>query len=159
MILENEKSNLEALINSTNDLIWSVNTECKLIASNKAFVAEMLQSVGVEFKPGDDLMVSQLFPEDFLAYWKTLYDRAFAGEAFIEEIVSPPTLHYTNTWSEIRFNPIYTGNTIIGAACFSRNISERKIAEETMRRVKPFWQKLSEFQKWVIGIMILERIN
>src|SRR5690606_22760416 len=51
--LRSLQANQEALINSTDDLVWSVDTEYKLIAANSAFVESLKQSTGMELKPGD----------------------------------------------------------------------------------------------------------
>jgi signal transduction histidine kinase/CheY-like chemotaxis protein len=119
---EFDQKNLSALINNTTDLIWSVNKDFKLITSNLAFdqVVKLLSR-----KPlikGGNILETE-FDEERLARWQKYYTRAFSGETFsiIEE--------YESSWSEISFYPIRKGTSIIGTACYSRDITEKLLAE------------------------------
>lgn len=47
------KSNLEALINNTEDQIWSVDKEMRYVYMNRAYRYSILQLTGVEPKDGD----------------------------------------------------------------------------------------------------------
>ena len=148
---ELERRNKESLINSTQDLIWSVSSDYKLIAANKAFFKEMSKSLGVQLEEGHDLMLAQLIPSNFLQNWKGFYQRALSGNTFTEEILTPASLHYTNTWSQIIFDPIYQNDRVIGVACFSRNITEKKIAEEKLKESEAHLaeaQRLSGMGSW-----------
>ena len=123
---EFDSINLNALINNTTDLMWSVDRDCKLITFNQPFF-EIIRSVtGKKLAEGDDVY-SVVVSKEQLDRFKISYARAFAGDTFteIEHIPSP-----VNSWSEISYYPIRKGTEIIGTACHSRNITERKKAEE-----------------------------
>lgn len=126
---EFERRNKEALINSTDDLIWSINKDFKLIAANSAFIKEMKAHTGVEIKPGDDFANLAVFPDSSLKVWGALYERAYSGESFKTEIYTPNSGTLEESWIEASFNPIIVNEQIAGIACYSRNITERKIAE------------------------------
>jgi PAS domain S-box-containing protein len=49
--LEFEQRDKEALINSADDMIWSVSKDFKLIAVNKAFVLRIEGLTGITYKP------------------------------------------------------------------------------------------------------------
>lgn len=122
---EFERNNLDALINNTNDLMWSVDRYFKLISFNKPFDETIKLSSNKILEKGDDILASGFSPEKLVAF-KTFYERAFAGETFTEiERSSTPE----NTWSEISFHPIREGNKVIGTACHSRDITQRKNVE------------------------------
>jgi len=125
---EFDHSNLHALINNTNDLIWSISIDGKLISSNRAFDEMVKYMSGNEVVKGGDAPKAG-FPEEQLKKWEALYARAFAGEEFT-------IIEYTNFqeeyWSEISFYPIKQGDKIIGIACYSRNITERKHFERKL---------------------------
>ncbi|MEJ6982263.1 PAS domain S-box protein [Pedobacter sp. P351] len=127
---EVEKRNREALINNTDDLIWSVDSSFKLIAANKAFIQSIQSYTGITLKPGDDLVMNTFFPEEFLESWQNAYRKAWSGEAFNEEIFTPSSNDFVGAWSEIRFNPILKENRVVGVACYSRDITESKLADE-----------------------------
>lgn len=122
---EFDNTNQRALINNTSDLMWSVDTNLKLITANKAFDEIIKLIRGKSIEKGGDVLASG-FEGELLARWKKYYERAFSGEAYT-------TTEYTKEpveiWSEISFYPIRKGETIIGTACYSRNITEKKLAE------------------------------
>src|SRR6185312_9326905 len=120
---EFDKKNLSALINNTSDLMWSVDRSFNLITSNEAFDNIVKQMIGRTIVKG-----STVFPIEFnkeqLARFKRFYERAFSGESFTE-------IENTNeTYSEISFYPICKENEVIGTACFSHDITERKKIEK-----------------------------
>ena len=123
---EFDSSNLNALINNTTDLMWSVDRDCKLITFNQPFF-EIIKSVtGKALAKGDDVF-SVVISVEQLNRFKISYARAFTGDTFteIEHISSP-----VDSWSEISYYPIRQGTEVIGTACHSRNITERKRAEK-----------------------------
>lgn len=125
-----ERRDKEALINSTDDLIWSVSSDFNLLAFNKAFEETMLRFVDIQFKPGDNLIRTKHFPKDYLKFWKQQYERALSGESFKKEIYTPSYGKHPETWMETSFNPIFDQKKITGIACCSRYITERKKAEK-----------------------------
>jgi PAS domain S-box-containing protein len=126
---EFEHNNLHALINNTSDLIWSVDRNFKLITSNQAFDELILLISGAKPRKGTDIL-KNLNDDEREIRFRNRYERAFSGETFTD-------LEYSNTpieiWSEQSFYPIYEGTEVIGTACFSRNITERKKAEDEIR--------------------------
>ncbi len=137
---EFERRNKEALINSTEDLIWSVSTDYKLIAANNAFVNEMKEFTGVDIKQGEDILSFNNIPEESLKYWEEFYQRALLGKSFKMEIYNPPSPGRDESWIDTSFNPIIVNEQITGIACYSRNITERKKAENQLIRASTAWQ-------------------
>jgi two-component system, NarL family, sensor histidine kinase NreB len=126
---EFDHNNLHALINNTNDLMWSVDRDFKLISFNNAFEQIVSAVSGQAVKKGNDILKNG-FRQEQLERFKKFYERAFTGESFTE-------IDYgTGFCTEISFYPIYKGNTIIGTACFSRDITERKKAEKEITDYK-----------------------
>jgi len=125
---EFDSNNFKALINNTQDLMWSVDREFKLITFNDAFKKNLEESVGKTFVAGEYIL-SHLFTDEQVQHFKILYQRALSGESFtiIERFESP-----SEFWTEISFYPINQDGTIIGTACFSRDITERKKSEEAL---------------------------
>ncbi|HRE77361.1 MAG TPA: PAS domain S-box protein [Flavobacterium sp.] len=130
---EFERRNKEALINSTDDLIWSVSKDFKLIAANNSFIEELRKYTHVEIQQGDDLFKHDIYPAEYLNYWRDLYTRAFTGESFKVEIFTPSGEKRDESWTETSFSPIFINNQLFGVACYSRNITERKKIELELR--------------------------
>jgi PAS domain S-box-containing protein len=129
---EFDRNNLKALINNTNDLMWSVDRNFGLIISNDAFDRMILAMTGQIVERG-----SSIFPKGFgheqLSRFHEYYERAFSGKGFT-------VIEYADLadgqWSEISFYPIYNGDVVSGATCFSRDITHRKTAEKEIADYK-----------------------
>jgi two-component system CheB/CheR fusion protein len=122
---EFERQDKEALINSTHDLMWSVNNNFELLAANNSFLQAMQQYTNKKISVGDDLIaLSANAPTEYLDFWQTSYNRALQGERFLKEITVPN--ENKDLIIETIFNPIIVNENIEGVACFSRDITKRK---------------------------------
>jgi PAS domain S-box-containing protein len=129
---EFDRLDKEALINSTSDLIWSVNREYKLIAANKAFNQSLEENYNIKLNQGDNVLEEELFSKEVNNFWRSLYTRALNGESFTTELHIPATLNSGNRWDEITFNPIVNNEEVIGVACRERNITESKVYQQKL---------------------------
>jgi PAS domain S-box-containing protein len=146
-----DRNNLKALINNTNDMMWSVDRDLKLITSNEAFDRMVKAMSGKIVAKGSDVLASG-FSTEQLNVFRKYYERAFSGESFTEiEHADFPD----DFWSEISFYPVYNGDSIIGAACFSRDITERKKAEENLKSLeKKMLEQIIQEQKKIARAII-----
>ncbi|MBC7865096.1 MAG: PAS domain S-box protein, partial [Bacteroidia bacterium] len=98
---EFNSNNLNALINNTKDLMWSVDRDFNLITSNFQFDEMVKYMSGKVIAKGSNVF-SEGFSDEQLKHFKSSYERAFAGEAFTEiEYSSSPV----DFWSEISYYP------------------------------------------------------
>lgn len=128
-----DSNNLHALINNTDDLLWSIDREYRLITSNLPFDRIMETLLGSPIEKGSDVLKGGNRLQT--ARFHKCYERAFSGEHFsiIEHTTS--SVEY---WSEVSFCPIRKGDEIIGTACHSRDITERTNAEHLLRKSELF---------------------
>jgi PAS domain S-box-containing protein len=129
---EFERKDKEALINTTQDAMWSLDQNFRLIAANHSFISSLEKIIGKTLRPGDDLLLRGYFPDEFISFWETLYKKALLGKAFKQEVFFQNLAHTSNAWSEISFNPIFDGEKITGIACYGRNITENKKNEQEL---------------------------
>ncbi len=127
------KNSLEALINNTEDQIWSVDLETRYVYLNKAYRETVAQLTGFEPKEGDHANRFVGFNAAITARWDEFYKRALNGENYtiINESVDPQNgqLHSF----EISFNPIFKSKgEIAGVGCFARDITERLKTERAI---------------------------
>lgn len=125
---EFEQRNLEALINNTRDLMWSVDRNFRLITSNQAF-NQVFQAVsGKPIERGADVL-PPTYDKELIDRYRMYYSRALAGETFttIEHTVAP-----VESWAEMSFYPIQNSGEIIGTACFARDITAKMRAEKEL---------------------------
>jgi PAS domain S-box-containing protein len=141
---EFERLNKEALINSTTDLMWSVDKDMKLITANNSFIETIWKNRGIKLAPGDELLMEEIYPPQLLAFWTEIYQRALSGESLVSELYSPEKKIYRDEWIEIRLNPIQKDQKVIGIACYARNITDQKNYEKNLLDAN---QKLETAQK------------
>lgn len=122
---ETGPDNFAAIFNNANELIWSVDSNLNLISFNKAFNRAIELSSGKALTKGDPVLSSQ-FTEGQLSLYKACYDSALLGETFT---ITDHFDYPVGFWVEISFHPIRRGVQVMGVACFSRDITERKLAE------------------------------
>jgi PAS domain S-box-containing protein len=131
--LTGTKNSLEALINNTEDQIWSVDKETRYVYMNQAYRSKITHITGVEPKAGDYSYLHPGYNEQSVKKWTNYYSRALAGEiyAVTDESIDPHTGEIMSF--EISFNPIYKDNgEITGVGCFARNITRRLKTEKAM---------------------------
>lgn len=158
---EFEKINTEALINSTEDLIWSVNFNFELIVANKAFIQRIENMTGITLVPGNDLLMTKIFPEEQLDFWKECYCNTLLGETLKKEVYSKATKNWAASWADISFNPIYKDQAVVGVACYSKDITKRKIAEDQLRKSEARLieaQGVAKIGSWETDLLTLEVI-
>ena len=119
------KNNMDALMNNSNDLMWSVGRDFNLITSNKPFDDFAQLHAGRRITQDANMLTSSSTDQQ-LSRYKIFYERALEGESFTEIVFNELPCY---TWSEISFCPIRNGERIIGTACHSHDVTERKLAE------------------------------
>ncbi len=144
-----DSSNLSALINNTNDLMWSIDKDLKVITFNDSFDNVMKLSSGRSLVKGDYILSDQFTPEQIERY-QLFYARALSGETFsvIDHFETP-----TEFWSEISFYPIRHANKIIGTACYSRDITESVAAQRQLKQSYAEKEALAERMSAIINTL------
>ncbi len=127
------KNSLEALINNTEDQIWSIDIETRYVYMNQAYRSQIAYLTGFEPKEGDYSNKHLGYTPDVIERWNGYYKRAFNGEIYtvVNESVDPLTKETLSF--EISFNPIFQANGLItGIGCFARNITQRLKTEKAI---------------------------
>ncbi|MGZ3864698.1 MAG: PAS domain S-box protein [Bacteroidia bacterium] len=119
---------LSAIINTTNDIILSLDKNFRVVEFNNVMKEIAYLRSGKEMNSGDNFF--DFLPEEMHADLKKTYKRALAGESIqaIENFVHPKT-HQNRIYSA-NYNPININGDIVGIAIFSRDITEQKLSEE-----------------------------
>jgi signal transduction histidine kinase len=129
--LESQHALLQAMANSSVDIIvFSLDTKYRYAAFNEKHRREMKRVWNVDIEIGmNQLDCLRTLEARSLA--KSSMDRALRGESFTEEQQQPGVdICYEFSW-----NPVLRGTEIVGAAAFTRDITERKRAETEIRRL------------------------
>jgi two-component system cell cycle sensor histidine kinase/response regulator CckA len=119
------QENLSALIESTEDIVWSVDLNYKLVTFNSAFYRAFERTFGVRAAVG--MGPEDLLPPERAALWPPLFERALSEGPFRAEypLLDGRTL-------EMALNRIVHDGKTIGFSGFGKDITERKIAEKAL---------------------------
>ncbi|MBN1632670.1 MAG: PAS domain S-box protein [Ignavibacteria bacterium] len=124
---------LRDLIENTDDIIWSVDTNYCLIYGNKSFHKYTESILNRRLKPGDTVFRKDLPPE-IIDEIKILYDRALIkGEKFSTGLITG--LSQNNLSIDCLFIPLHSpSGKIIGAIMTGRDIAKYKKNEEILKQ-------------------------
>jgi PAS domain S-box-containing protein len=121
--LRQQKSNLKALINHSDNLIWSFNNDYRLISANDNYVSNVFQFTGLWLQQGDRLIDMPVGAELARA-WKENYARVLSGESF--KVIDTYCLQGVTVYTETSFTPMVDeGGRIIGGCCQCCDVTER----------------------------------
>jgi PAS domain S-box-containing protein len=128
------KNNLEALINNTEDMTWSIDRDGRYVYMNTAYRNRITYTTGVGSKEGDDAYRHSGHTARINDEWRSYYRRALLGERYVTRHESPDPKTKEPSYFEVSFNPIYksTKGEIIGVGCFARDITERLKNEQAL---------------------------
>jgi PAS domain S-box-containing protein len=128
--LAQRESNLSALMENTTDSIWSTDIEGNLLTFNSKFQKLYKKYYGVELAEG--IRLYDHIPADEIKLWETVNNRILRKERFsFEKVYESPG---TSIYVEISVNPIISEDgSVMGASFFSRDITERKKTENSLR--------------------------
>jgi PAS domain S-box-containing protein len=128
---------LSAVVESTNDFVWSVDPErFGLLTFNKRLSDNFLETRGIHITTG--MTPEDLFPRpDFVEVWDTLYRRALLEGSYKTEYVGKTRSQIM----DLNFNLLNRDGAIIGISVFGRDITERK---QTEQKLKEYSEHLEE---------------
>ncbi len=127
--LSESRTLLSSLIDSTSDLIWSVDSaRFGLLTYNRGLYDYFLNEHGIDLEPGMDPGV--LLPtEEYAEIWRTFYRRALEEGSYTTEYkVSAGTRTLLLT-----LNRLERGGVAFGVSVFGKDITERKAMEARIR--------------------------
>jgi PAS domain S-box-containing protein len=127
--LRRSQAALSALIENTNDAIWSIDRERRVVTINTLARQRFDERFGVKIDVG--VTIEDQLPAEITSVIVPLFERALAGERLAIEqryAINGETHHFL-----VSLNPILEGDSVTGATIFSKNITVRKRAEHQLR--------------------------
>jgi PAS domain S-box-containing protein len=127
--LQRSESNLNAIINNTDALIYSLDRDYKYITSNHAHRRMMKERYDIDVQPGYNIRESfYRFNHDFIPEWKHIKSKEFGSEVlkFEEKVVMNGSISHF----KFSIHPIKENNQITGLSCFANDITKERQADE-----------------------------
>jgi PAS domain S-box-containing protein len=132
--LKIQASVLSGVIESTDSAVFSTDTSCRYTSFNSSHKKIMKDLYNVDIQLGD-LVTSFMTGED-AAVARANLDKALTGEAFVVEADSGDSTLVRSVF-QISHNPIINSQGVVeGVAVFARDISEERMAEESVRKIQ-----------------------
>jgi len=120
------RASLSALIESTSDLVWSVDRNHRLLAFNATLAAHLRAGYGTEAALGTDL--GALLPPARAVTWAALYEQCLADGPFTLEFPLDD-----GRILAVALNQITQGGAVMGVSVFGKDITEARKAEAAVR--------------------------
>jgi diguanylate cyclase (GGDEF)-like protein/PAS domain S-box-containing protein len=114
------------LIESTEDPVWSVDPDFRLLTFNRATQRQFERNSAAQLKVGKRF--EDLLPPEIAACWLPLYRRALSEGPFRAEVPFPD-----GSTLEVSFNPMILNRKTAGISIFGKDITDRKRAETEVR--------------------------
>ena len=124
--LQLSQANHAALIESTTDLIWSVDLNHGLQSWNSTLDEHFRKNYGTHAFLG--ARPEQLVPPGRAESWAPYYQRAVAEGPYLVEYALPD-----GRCLELAFYPIGHGQEVVGISVFGKDTTARKAAERALR--------------------------
>ncbi len=126
--LEETRALVTAVINSTDDFVWSVDAErFGLLTWNRALRDYFFERLHIDIRVG--MPPEELLPPDYAAVWRDFYSRALR-EGFL--VTEYEVAAHTNTLL-LSIHPMQRDGKVFGISVFGKDITERKRAEDAVR--------------------------
>jgi PAS domain S-box-containing protein len=116
------EANLNATINNTTLLVWSVNKDYTLIAFNEPVKNYFQTNYGLELKQGEKMIKDDTNDSELIRLrkkWASRYNRALSGEVFKE------SQQNNDRYMDYSLSPIIGRNGITGVSVFAEDVTER----------------------------------
>ena len=119
--MNRHESSLSALLSSTGDFIWSVNSSFELVQFNRAY--EQYHETNFGIRPSIGMRPEDLLPPARAERWPRLYSRALCEGTFSIE-----SNRADGRTTQLTFNRVEMDGTT-GVSVFGRDITDLKTAE------------------------------
>lgn len=149
------ETHLYAQIDNTNESIWSVDRNIRILTINKVFQTNFKIAFGHKLIKGDyilDYLEGEIKDE-----WGKRYSRALRSEHFTEtdKFEFGDFLQYV----EVNFNPIRVDDQIVGVAGFTRDITENVLKQKELEIALEKAQASEREQKRISEALKLTQIS
>lgn len=150
--LRESRNNISSIIESTKDLVWSIDKHANLIYANQRYLDRFKESNGIQLHKGDNIL--KLAKPKNLAFWEPILKIGLEGKPY-QNIIKRSKQAVENrepyAVSDFTMTPIFDDKSgeLLGIVGFSRDITEfhhqQKELEKTKQEALAAAKSKSEF--------------
>ncbi|MEH0155824.1 PAS domain S-box protein [Limibacter armeniacum] len=144
---------LHTLIESSNDIVFSVDRNFKYTAFNSSHALTMKRVYGCQIEVGGDVLGYMKVNGDHETAKKD-FERAFGGESYTIERIYGDGEKYELGYFEASYTPIYSDSGIEGATVVVRDVTDRERTMLKLEESKLLYQNLLDAS--VLGVCVME---
>jgi PAS domain S-box-containing protein len=131
--IKEHEAGLSALINSTSDYIFSLDTELNLTEFNDSFKQVISKNIGSELVKGMNLYL--FTPPELQAQSRINVTKALSGET-AKSVIEGNTRNGEKRYTDLVYSPIFSEhNKVTGITVIARDITESKLAETELLEI------------------------
>ncbi len=120
-----DAAHMQASIDSSHDLIWTVDLNFALVTFNKAFALHFKTNRGVTLAPG--MLSHETLPPEAAALWPPMYQLALDKGPFRAQYPLND-----GRFLDVSFVPIKQNGSVVGISVIGKDITEQKAALERL---------------------------
>ncbi len=151
--LKRSRANILAVIENTDDIVFSLDRELNLIVFNTQFSLNAKRRYHSEVFEGQNIFeVAGHYSDEEKSNWKAIFDKTFKGEVqqFTEATEREGQIGYLNH----SINPIYESGIIIGVSCITRDVTQQVTDELALIKSETNLRKV--FDATELGIVLYD---
>lgn len=144
------KANLEAVINNTDELIWCVDTDFKLLVANDAYLNLHRNKFNSELEKGDFIFKDS--DPSAIDFWFPHFEKTLSGEKSTL-IVNSKSSKGKKIVNEVSFYPIWKDEEITGLVGFTKDVTKIKKREEELKNASKMAKEAARLKSEFLATM------
>ncbi len=147
---------LQAVLESSPNVVtFALDKEYKYLAFNQKHISVINAIWGKKVEMGAN-MLDNITREDDRQKAKALFDRALAGECFVDEAEYGDEAHSRSYWQTYYAPVCGKEGEIVGLTCFNLDVTEKKLLEKELRHREQYQRTLLDNFPYFVWLKDIE---